>query len=54
MAPTLRWARSADVSKEELGRRYPWSKVSDETSFGGAAGDSKEFQRPRGPELHPG
>jgi hypothetical protein len=45
--PTLQWARFADVSKEELDRQYPWSKVSDETSFEGAVGDSKGFQRPQ-------
>ena len=50
VAPTLRWARSADVSTEELDRQYPWSKVSDETSFGGAVDGSKELQRPQGQE----
>ncbi len=48
--PILQWARSADVSKEELDRQYPWSKVSDETSFEGAVGGSKEPQRPQGLE----
>ena len=44
--PTLQWARSADASKEELDRQYPWSKVSDETSFVGAVGGSTEFPLP--------
>ena len=48
MVPILRWARSADASKEELDRQYPWSKVSDETSFAGAVGGSTEFPRPLG------
>jgi hypothetical protein len=54
VAPTLRWARSADASKEELDRQYPGSKVSDETSFVGAVGDSIEFPRPQGLEQCPG